>query len=265
MQSKSGIYFQKFGNFEASPALVLVMGYGGSSDAWPKPFLEALAKDYAVVVLDNRGTGRSPKGDPENAYSIEVFAEDLAGVLTTAGVKECHLFGWSLGGCIALEYAHQYPKNIQSLTLMSTIGGGPLYTRPPQEMLDAMVNPTGETLWDLYLCTWRQCFSEKGLQKHEKDLQAIFEESKKNLSPLTALHGHMRAYLGFDSSSWVSQLKTPTLVITGEKDRLTPPVNSEVLAKKIPGARLVKLPGEHCPHIENPEAVLQLIQSLRGA
>src|SRR6202048_4847589 len=61
------------------PPLVLVMGYRLSSAAWPEPCIEALARQFSVITLDNRGTGLSDK--PVDGYAIANMARDVAGLL----------------------------------------------------------------------------------------------------------------------------------------------------------------------------------------
>ena len=65
------------------PPLVLVMGYRLSSAAWPRTFVEGLARRFSVITLDNRGTGQSDK--PVEGYAIANMARDVAGLLTRCG------------------------------------------------------------------------------------------------------------------------------------------------------------------------------------
>src|SRR5512146_1889888 len=87
--------------------LVLIAGlrldiaeYNGI-DSW-------LAQKYQVVAFDNRGAGRTDK--PDIPYSIEMMADDIAGLLYALGVKQAHIIGISMGGRIALALALQHPE-----------------------------------------------------------------------------------------------------------------------------------------------------------
>src|SRR5262249_8257276 len=81
------------------PPLVLVMGYRLNSEAWPASFIEQLARQFTVISLDNRGTGRSDK--PIEGYAIANMARDVTGVLDELGLAQVHMLGYSMGGAIA--------------------------------------------------------------------------------------------------------------------------------------------------------------------
>jgi len=82
-----------------------------------------LAKRFRTIALDNRGVGQSDV--PPGVYSIALMASDAASVLDAAGVESAHVFGVSMGGMIAQEFALQYPKRVRSLILGCTASGGP--------------------------------------------------------------------------------------------------------------------------------------------
>lgn len=95
------------------PPLVLVMGYRLSSAAWPVPFIDALARQFSVITLDNRGTGQSDK--PVDGYAIANMARDLAGLLDELKIPHTHILGYSMGGAIAQEFARQFPDRVSGL------------------------------------------------------------------------------------------------------------------------------------------------------
>src|ERR1700682_2151506 len=83
--------------------LLMIMGLGASSAAWDPPLVDELAKSFRVVTFDNRGTG--PTAKPDIPYSSEMFADDAAGVLEHLEIPTAHIFGVSMGGMIAQEFA----------------------------------------------------------------------------------------------------------------------------------------------------------------
>ena len=86
--------------------ILRIMGLGWSSDMWQRT-RPVLSPRYRTIAFDNRGAGRSDV--PEGPYSIAEMACDAARVLDAAGVESAHLFGESMGGMIAQEFALQYP------------------------------------------------------------------------------------------------------------------------------------------------------------
>lgn len=97
------MYYEIHG--EGEP-LVLIEGLGYSTWMWCKQ-VEELSKKFKVIIFDNRGVGETDKPDME--YSIEMFADDLADLLSKLEIKKAHILGVSMGGFVAQEFAIKYP------------------------------------------------------------------------------------------------------------------------------------------------------------
>src|SRR5262249_47673761 len=124
--------------------LLLIMGLGYPSIAWYRT-RPVLAKEFRTIAFDNRGVGKSEM--PPGPYPIPLMASDAAAVLDAASVESAHVFGISMGGMIAQEFALQYPKRVRSLILGCTAAGGPNAVRSEPEatqMLLARGSMTGE-------------------------------------------------------------------------------------------------------------------------
>ena len=98
------IYWEEHGS---GPPLLLIMGLGYTLDMWNRA-LPALAERYRTIVFDNRGVGRSDV--PPGPYSIQTMAADARAVMDAAGIDKAHVFGVSMGGMIAQEFALQYAR-----------------------------------------------------------------------------------------------------------------------------------------------------------
>ena len=112
------IYYEEHGTGEP---LVLIMGFTVSSVGWHWNIPD-FAKQFRVIAFDNRGVGQSDK--PDVPYSMAMFADDTAGVLAGLGIDKAHIFGISMGGMIAQEFALRYPQRVKTLTLGCTNCGG---------------------------------------------------------------------------------------------------------------------------------------------
>jgi 3-oxoadipate enol-lactonase len=109
------MYYEIHG--EGEP-VVLIAGLNSDHTLYTA-IIPKLAERYQVVAFDNRGVGRSDK--PDIPYSIDMMADDTAGLLNTLGIQQAHILGTSLGGRIAASLALRYPSQIKSLILVSTV------------------------------------------------------------------------------------------------------------------------------------------------
>ncbi|HVR22375.1 MAG TPA: alpha/beta fold hydrolase [Candidatus Polarisedimenticolia bacterium] len=221
--------------------VLLIMGLGYTSDVWYR-IRPALAAHYRTIALDNRGVGRSDL--PPGPYPIAVMASDAAAVLDAAGIESCHLFGLSMGGMIAQEFALQYPKRVLSLILGCTAAGGSTAVRAEPEaaqmlMTRAKMSPEQAAeapvpfIYD----------STTPRERIDEDI-AIRRPWFPRPEAYTA---QLQGILAWEAYSRLSGIAAPTLVIHGESDRLVPPGNAKLIAERIPGAKLVMIP--HASHL----------------
>ena len=261
-KTSGGIYFCETSTPASRDTLVLVMGYGGSGRIWPRRFVEKLAQKYAVIAYDNRGTGYSIVPQDPRQYTIKKMSRDLDEVVTQLSVPQFHLLGYSMGSCIALQYAHDHPAKVKALFLLSGTAGGALYVKPDPAMSAALANPQGDTLWELYMSSFQLMYSPETLNEVEPQLRDIFEASKDTPTTVAGLAGHSHAFKQFDGTAFLSGLQMPTTIMAGEDDRLMPVQNSKNLANAIPDARLVLVAGcQHGAQVQCQDLVIQEIEN----
>ena len=262
-KTASGIYFRQSSTPDSRDALVLVMGYAGSGRIWPRGFVDKLAQKYTVITYDNRGTGFSIVPQDPQEYTIKKMSDDLDEVVDQLGIRQLHLLGYSMGSCIALQYAHDHAAKVKTLFLLSGTAGGALYVKPSGEISAALAHPQGDTLWELYMSSFRLMYSPETLKRVEPQLREIFEASKDTPTTTAGLLGHSNAFGRFDGPAFLVGLKMPTTILAGQDDRLMPVQNSENLAKAIPGARLVLVPDcQHAPHVQCEDLVIREIEKV---
>jgi pimeloyl-ACP methyl ester carboxylesterase len=228
----------------AGPPLVLIMGYRLSSLAWPRDFIDALAKRSTVIVFDNRGTGTSDK--PTSGYELSNMARDVNGLLDHLGIARANVLGYSMGGAIAQEFVRQFPDRVLALVLCATTCGGPraAYARP--SVIRVMRELDGLRLEEIARRIWRVTYSPGYLENHRKLAEDQMRREIAAPTPLYAADLQFQAFAEFDGSSTLPHIKAPTLVMTGDLDELVPPQNARLIAGLIPGASLVVIPG--CGH-----------------
>ena len=269
------LYYEEHGSGDP---LLLIMGLAADSTAWMFQ-LPAFAERYRTIVFDNRGIGRSSK--PAGPYTIGGMADDTAGLLAAIGVERAHVVGVSMGGMIAQELALRHPERVRGLVLACT------YPEPDEEIrlgrsssiqqLGGTVGADGTAQIDLaavdpmmiFQTLLPKVFSPSFLQNQLPILMQLFGGALQWGFSIEAIMAQVDAVMSHQATDRLSSIKSPTLVITGDADLLIPPANSDLIASKIPGARLVKIPGgTHGFNFETPDlfnrAVLDFLATVQA-
>jgi len=251
-QAHHRLHYQVFGRPDAPP-LLLIMGLGMCSEAW-HTLPERLAGRFRVIVFDNRGTGESSA--PRGGFRIRDLADDAARVLDAEGLRQAFVFGISMGGMIAQELVLRHPERVCALALGATFGGHrrshkpklsaardlllvSLFSRRPGRMARLLVSDEFFARHPEHFALWLARLSRPRRSTARRQIVAI------------ALH---------EAERRLPQVRVPTLVISGDRDRLVPVENSRRLAQVIPGARLVELPGAgHAFPFEQAEETVRVL------
>jgi len=225
---------------EGVPVL-LIMGLGYSAHMWHRT-RPLLGGSYRTIAFDNRGVGRSDV--PIGPYPVTLMAADALAVMNAAGVDRAHVYGVSMGGMIAQEFALQYPDRVRSLILGCTSAGMPNAVQAKPEVI--------------------QLLMARGQMDAQKAAEAaipfiydagtprarIDEDLAVRKDWLPRPEGYISQLMGlfaWGSYSRLDQIKVPALVIHGDTDQLVPPSNAQLIASRIPNAKLVLVP--HASHI----------------
>jgi 3-oxoadipate enol-lactonase len=214
----------------AGPPLVLIMGYRLNSGAWPQEFIASLALRFTVITPDNRGTGFSDK--PVTGYALSNMAFDICCLLDHLGVGRTHVLGYSMGGAIAQELVCRHPERVESLVLCATLCGGPLavYAKPAASAV--MRNLDGLTPEQAARRIWPITYAPDYLLAHRDKAEQQMSRELTIPTPLHAADLQFQAFADFDSSPVLPIVGVPTLVVTGDRDKLIPSRNSEIIASQ---------------------------------
>jgi pimeloyl-ACP methyl ester carboxylesterase len=239
--------------------ILLIMGLGWASPMWHRS-RPLLSLRYRTIALDNRGVGRSDV--PPGPYPIALMASDAAAVLDAAGIASAHVFGVSMGGMIAQEFALQFRQRVRSLILGCTQAGGPAALRAEPEVLAVLTRR--DLSPDESIAASNPFIYDSGTPRTriEED-NAIRKQWWPNADAYMA---QLQGIMAWEAYSRLPQITAPTLVIHGETDRLVPPGNGKLIAEKIRGANLVMIP--HASHIfptDQPEAAHKAVLEFLSA
>lgn len=224
--------------------LVLAMGTSASLGMWA-PVEATFAERYDVVSFDYRGIGASERG--EGRMTTKSLALDLAGLLDALEIPSAHVLGWSLGSTVAQELALQRQELVGSLVLYGTWGRlDPFATA----LMTAVKHPWDTGDLAVALVALGVVYSPEFLDSPEF---AKFVEWTLPLAPSTpeqvrAVAEQWDADLEFDSLDRLGGVTAPTLVLTGERDIVTPPRLGRAVAERIPNATFELITGDGSSH-----------------
>ena len=194
--------------------------------------INEFAKKYMVIAPDNRGVGRTDM--PDIPYSIEMMAEDTAGLMDEVGIKSAHFLGISMGSRIAQVIAVKYPEKVKSLVLNVAASSFP---DPLKPITDASLeNP------DLR----EKMLLESGIifiQKYPPNPESFIRQVK--------------AVRDFDGRKQLNQIKAPTLIVNGTKDQFVPMKLTEELVYGIKNSKLVLVEEDHFFSAVKPELLIE--------
>lgn len=218
------IFFAQFGE---GPPIVLLHGGFGNSNYWGNQVRE-LANKFTVIVLDTRGHGRSPV--MSNKFGFATFAEDVAGLLENLGIANTAIVGWSDGAITGLQLAMTRPHLVSKLFAFganSTAGG----LRP------------GGSKSPVFAAYAARCKSEYA---------KLSPEPERWPQLVKGLGAMWRREPNFTTTK-LATITAKTAISDGEHDEIIRRADTESMARAIPGAKLVMLPGvSHFAMLQDP-------------
>lgn len=239
----ANIYYEVSGT--GSP-LVLIEGLGYSSWMWFKQ--RALSQKHTLVIYDNRGVGGSDRLSAP--YTMDAFAQDLYGLLKHLGIARTHLLGVSMGGMIALNFTLKHPEMVGGLVLVST-SHGKRSVPADREVLEVMFEPLRGDPKEALRRKMGLAFSPKYPATHPEEFERILDMRLGALEDQASLPYQAAAVVAFDVLDRLGEIVCPTLIITGDVDRVVPMENSLTMFGRIPSSELHVFRGAgHLVHIE---------------
>jgi pimeloyl-ACP methyl ester carboxylesterase len=256
------------------PTLMLLSGLGGGFGIW-RPFLRRFGADFRLVGWDYRGLYASETPATPEALSMDHQIRDLVALVRHARVESPVLVGWSMGVQLGLELHRRHADLPRALVAIHGTSGRPLETvfdaaLPAAAVPGALallgrvgrgfagfgprlVDTPGIARGFTWLCRGL------GLMDARVDVE-IFRDVAREWTRLDfAAYARTFAHLGeHDASDLLPKIRTPTLILAGERDPLTPPRVARRMAALLPAAELALLPGAtHFGLMEQPDAITE--------
>lgn len=234
-------HIERFGTGEI---VLFLHGSGWNMRVWHNQ--KELTSSMEVVFIDLPGHGES-EGPP--CDSVAAYQESVYNTVLSHNLKGCFVVGHSLGGAIALSLAHSHPELIKGIVLVGT--GAKL------RVLPAILEQIASDHEKAVEFTAALAFSEHAAARLKE--YAISETMKAGQQ---TMYSDFLACDGFDMRDTISLINTPSLVLCGSEDKLTPPKYAEFLHRSLSNAQLELV--ANAGHMLMLEKPLEINESIRN-
>ncbi|TFG00007.1 MAG: alpha/beta hydrolase [Promethearchaeota archaeon] len=261
---------------ENSYPIICVHGFGSKKETWIAQVGD-LSKNYRVIIFDLRGAGRSSRPE-EPPYTMEMFADDIKGLMDFLKIKKAHIMGRSMGGMIAQNFVLRNPKKVNKLILLNTSSGMrnkesiELFKRAQIERYNLIQSNPEKVFWR----DTRLGFHIKFRKQMEADpkkkfygiwsVEDLIEYIKTNPSRPIDIKNQAHAIKSHNTFERLHQIKNETLLLTASHDKLVPKFFVEQIHQRIPNSifKVIDKAGHESHYSRAPEVnkiILDFLES----
>ncbi|TDY61222.1 pimeloyl-ACP methyl ester carboxylesterase [Aminivibrio pyruvatiphilus] len=257
MLSDVELYYEVHGG--DGPPLLLVAGLASDVSSW-QTVLPALSEHFRVIVVDNRGIGRSV---PEDApVSVDLMADDCAALIDYLGYGPVHVLGHSMGGFTALSLAARYPDRVKKLVLAATgeksSSRNTLLFSDLADLYEREEDPAGFFRTVFYWIFSPAFFEDKDTVKGAVEFALSYPFPQAPVS----FRNQVNAIAAFDGRNLAVSVSAPTLVLSAAEDLLFASSAGRELAEKLPRGKYLSVEGAaHSIHAEKPKEFAEAVVS----
>jgi len=268
-----------------APPLLFCYGLVCSKLQW-KYQMEHFRQTHRVYHLDYRGHGMSARPEDASTVTIETCARDIIDFLDEVKIPKVTVLGHSLGVNIILDLYRIAPARVKALVLANGTPKDPFETMFHHNFLQVFF-PAVRVAHGLFPDLLQKFWASQGTNPINQEFVALAGFNTKyakksdineylrltSTVELDIFLNLLNDFMKTDATPWLHEVAVPTLVLAGEKDKITPALNQKIFHKLIPSAEfhLIK-EGSHCPQMEKPELINEIIgnflarlESPRGA
>jgi pimeloyl-ACP methyl ester carboxylesterase len=228
------IWYAAYGS--GDPVILLHGGLGNSGN-WGYQVPALIEAGHRVVVIDSRGHGRST--EDSRRYTYELMAADVLAVMDELLVEKATVVGWSDGACIAMVLAARAPSRVAGVFFFG-----------------CNMDPSGTKEIE-----WPNPTIERSFSRHAKDYAALSATPGQIQAFVDAVSEMQRTEPNYSARD-LAEIRVPVSIVQSEHDEFIKPEHAEYLARSIPGAELVILPGvSHFAPLQRPEQFNTVVRS----
>ena len=230
-----------YASYGAGAPVILLHGGLGHSGNWGYQIPALTGSGHRVVVIDSRGHGRSTRD--ARPYRYELMASDVLAVMDTLPLERAALVGWSDGACVAMVLASHAPERVAGVFFFGcNMDPGGTKEFVPTPVID-------------------RCFS-----RHAKDYAQLSATPDDFDAFVGAVSEMMRTQPNYTADD-LARIRVPVAIVQSEHDEFIEPEHADYLARSVPGAALILLPGvSHFAPLQRPaqfnRAMLAFLQRI---
>lgn len=250
--------------------LILIHGFGVKKEVYVAQF-GLLSENFRVIRFDNRGAGKSDR--PNEPYTMEMFADDISGLMDYLKIEKAHVLGWSLGGMIAQHFAIKYPNRLNKLVLINTMAQWPseksgleMYKNSQITNYEAKLMDPVKTFFDGAGFSFSRKFKKMMQEDPKRKFHGLFSAEdlirESTIDPSTPqdIITQVNALAHHDVLDKLVAIKNKTLIICADKDKQMPKAVNVKIHENIPNSILKVIEGAgHDSPLERAPEVNQII------
>ncbi|MFW9826088.1 MAG: alpha/beta fold hydrolase [Candidatus Thorarchaeota archaeon] len=255
--------------------VLLVHGLGSKKESWIAQF-KPLSEYFKVIRFDNRGAGKSDR--PKGEYTMELFADDIAGLMDFIEIDKAHIIGWSLGGMIVQNFVIKYPERVNKMVLINTNYGTPdesgaeVYKNMRIAGLKAKEKDPEKAFWNSiradYYIKFRQQLEADPSKKWYGlwSAEDLIKETMINPPTIEDIEVQAKAVSTHHTLERLNEIKNDSLLITSTHDRVMPVSVMKEMHERIPNStlKIINKAGHGSPRSRAPEINKLIIDFLNN-
>ncbi len=255
--------------------VIFIHGFGSKKEIWQPQILD-LSKKFKTITFDLRGAGMSDR--PNFPYTMEMFADDIKGLMDFLHIELTHLIGRSLSGMIAQNFVLKYPNCVKGLVLIATSS-----KFEQKEVIDSVISSRiqevkllktdpEKAFWNKAYFTFHQKFrsnlksNPKKVYYNSFSLETLIKDSQMNPSRPQDIMNQGNAMKDHNTLEKLHQIKNYTLLLAASHDRLIPKSSMDEIHKRIPNSilKIIKNAGHFMTLSKAPEINKLILEFLEN-
>ena len=240
----------------AGVPLVFLHAFPLNRSMWA-PQVAGLSRQFRTITIDLRGHGESDA--PLWAFSLDHYADDVCALLDHLAISRAVLVGLSMGGYVTFAFARKYGDRLKALVLADTRAqaDSPDGRTGRFHLAQTAFNQGSGAVADIML---PKLLGPASLQTNQDLVRHVREMIR--AAPVSGIVVDLMAMAErSDAVPLLRAISCPALVLIGQEDNTTPMVDSQLMAKEIPGARLAVIPSAgHLSNLEQPDVFNDLLK-----